>query len=193
MDMSDNSYGTIKPRVSIEKLTWDHRSGVLRLPSFKKYYLAAQMRFVSSFFEGSEAPNWIQIGLHPLKEKTPSDFIYKHNSATINKKTDNPIFRHLIKIWHEVHKSLGLKMELSPKTPLKQNYLIPMTLNNKILDQWHHKGIQHLEDCFDNGLFMTYEHMKKKYDLSKQTFFCYLQLSSFLRSNLGPDDPACYE
>lgn len=62
------------PQVSIEKLTWDHRSGGLRLPSFKTYYLAAQLGFISFFFKGIEAPKWIQIGLHPLKEKSPSDF-----------------------------------------------------------------------------------------------------------------------
>lgn len=61
-----------------------------------------------------------------------------------------------------------------------------MTLNKKILDIWHYKGIQHLEDCFDKGLFMLFEHLKRKYNLSNQTFFCYLQLRSFLRANLGP-------
>ena len=40
----------------MEKLTWDYGSGLLRLPSFKNYYLAAQIRFISSFFEGSDAP-----------------------------------------------------------------------------------------------------------------------------------------
>ncbi len=48
-------------------------------------------------------------------------------------------------------------MGLSPKIPLRQNQLIPMTLNNKILDTWHYKGIQHLEDCFDKGLLMSFQ------------------------------------
>jgi len=173
------------PRISMEKLTWDYGSGGLRLPSFKNYYLASQLRFISSFFEGSDAPSWTQIGLHPLNENVCSDFIYKHNSRTVNNRTDNPILRHLIKMWYEVHKSLGLKVGLSPKTPLKQNELLPMTLDNKILDRWHHKGIQRLEDCFDKRLFMPFEHLKRKYNLSNQTFFCYLQLRSFLRANVG--------
>lgn len=166
----------------MRKLTWDYGSGGLRLPSFKDYYLAA-----SSFFQGSDAPSLIQIGLHPLKENIHRDVIYKHNPGTINKRTDNPILRHLIKIWHEVHKSMALKVGLSPKTPLTQNEHIPMTLDNKILDIWHHKGIQHLEDCFDKGLLMSFEHLKRKYNLSNQTFFCYLQIRSFLRANLGPE------
>lgn len=62
-----------------------------------------------------------------------------------------------------------------------------MTLNNKILDIWHQKGIHCLEDCFDKWLLMSFEHLKRKYDLSNQTFFCYPQLGSFLRANLGPE------
>lgn len=67
-------------RTLIGKLTQDYRSGGLRLPSFKNYYLAAEMRFISSFFERSVTPSWIQISLHPLKEKVHSDFIYKYDS-----------------------------------------------------------------------------------------------------------------
>lgn len=39
---------------------------------------------------------------------------------------------------------------------------MPMALDNNILDQWRHKGVQHLEECFDNGHSMTF-------DLSNQT------------------------
>lgn len=67
--------------------------------------------------------------------------------------------------------SLGLKVGLDPKTPLKQNYLVPMTLNNLILDQWYQQEIQHLMDNFYNGLFMTFDHLKRKEHFSNQTFF----------------------
>ena len=144
------------------------------------------MWFVSAFFEGDGAPSWIQIRLHPLKEKVFSDFIYKWNPRIVSNKTNNPILRHLIQMWCETHRSLGLKVGLSPKSPLRQNELIPRTLNNKILETWHHKGIQHLEDCYKKRLLMSFEILKRKYDLSNKTFFCYLQLRSFLRANLGP-------
>ena len=175
------------PRVSMEKLTWDYSLGGFRLPNFKKYYLAAQMQYISSLFDGDAAPSWIQIGLHPLKEGASSDFIYKWNSKTISNGTDNPILKHFIKIWYEVQKNLGLSLRLSPKTPVRQNGLVPMTLNNKILETWHDRGIQHLEDCFDKGRLMSFEELKRKYDLSNRTFFCYLQLRFFLRTNLGPE------
>lgn len=34
---------------------------------------------------------------------------------------------------------------------------------------------------------MSFEISKRKYDLPIQTFFCYLQLRSFLRTNLGAE------
>ena len=40
------------PRVSMGKLTWDYGSGGLWQPNFKNDYLAAEMRFISSFFWG---------------------------------------------------------------------------------------------------------------------------------------------
>lgn len=50
-------------------------------------------------------------------------------------------------------------MGLSPKTPLRQNDLMHMTLSNKILDMWYHKEI-------DKGLFfMIFEDLKRKYFL----------------------------
>lgn len=48
------------------------------------------------------------MGLHLLTEEIQNDFIYKHNPRTVNKRTDNPILKHLIEIRYEVHESLGL-------------------------------------------------------------------------------------
>lgn len=69
-----------------------------------------------------------------------------------------------------------------------------MSLDNKFVDLWHHGGIERVEDCFDNGLSMTFDHLKQKYNLSNQTLFHYIQLRSFLKANLCPvNDPACHE
>lgn len=128
----------------MEKLTWDNRLGGLTLSSFKKYYLAAQMKIVRSLFELKDIPSWIQIALYPLKEEVYSDLFYKYNPSSTNIKADNPILTHLLKIWYQVQQSWCLKMGLSPRTPLKQNALIPMTLNNKILNIWYSKVVQRL-------------------------------------------------
>lgn len=146
------------------------------------------MRFILSLFEGNDAPSWSQIALQPLKENANGDLMYKYTPGTIKKKTDNPIVKHLVRTWHETHRTLGMKIGLSPKTPLNQNKLIPMTVDNKNLDSWHQKGIQRLEDYYDDGgLFLSYEQLKAKYNLSHHTFYTYLQVRSFLRAQLGPE------
>lgn len=43
-----------------------------------------------------------------------------------------------------------------------------------------------MEDCFDKGLVMPFEHVKRTYVLPNQTFLCFSQLTSFLRATLGP-------
>ncbi|KAL7372002.1 hypothetical protein ABVT39_008308 [Epinephelus coioides] len=125
--------------------------------------------------------------MYALKENVPADFIYKWTPTTIFRRTDNPVLTHIIKMWHEVRKKIGLKNIFSPKTPLKQNELIPMSVDNKILETSHQKGIRHLEDCYKDGCLMSFEDLRRKYDLSSRIFFCYLQLRSFLKSVLGPE------
>lgn len=51
-----------------------------------------------------------------------------------------------------------------------------MSLDNKIVDLWHHGGIERVEHCFDKRLSMTFDHLKQKYNLSNQTLFPYIQL-----------------
>ena len=41
------------PRISMGKLSWDYGSGGLRLPSFKIYYLTAQMRFIRKIMKAA--------------------------------------------------------------------------------------------------------------------------------------------
>lgn len=140
------------------------------------------MRLISFLFEGENVPPWVSIGMYALKENTPADFIYKWTPTIISRRTDNPVLIHIIKTWHEVRKNIGLKNIFSPKTPLKQNELIPMSVDNKILEIWYQKGIRHLEDCYEDGSLMSFKDLRRKYDLSSKNCFCYLQLSSFLKS-----------
>ncbi len=124
------------------------------------------MQLISFLFEKDNFPSWAVIGLYALKGNVPADFIYKLTPGTISTRTDNPVLIH-IKTRHEVRKSLGLKNSLSPKTPLRQNELIPMSLVNKILEVWHQKGVYYLEDCYENGSLMSFENLRRKYDFRK--------------------------
>lgn len=143
------------------------------------------MRFLWSIFEKETSPSWVHVAFHSLKDNSFSKCVYKYNYRTLSRKTDNPILLRLINLWYDVHKTIGKEIRLSPKSPLNQNELIPMTVNNKILETWHYSGIHILEDCFEDGLFMSFEQLRRKYNLPSNTFFCYLQLRSFLRSTLN--------
>lgn len=122
---------------------------------------------------------------HALKVNLPDDFIYKWTPRILITRTDNRVLIHIIKIWYEICKSLRLEASLSPKTPLRQNELIPMTLDYRILKMWHQKRIHYLKDCYDNGFLMSFEQLKGQYDLSSNNFFCYLQLRPFFTTTLG--------
>ena len=159
------------PRVSIEKLSWDYKKGGLRLPNFKFYYWAAQIRFILPLFERDSTPSWTQIEMCDFDEEVKSHLIYKWNPKNIISKAKNPHTIHLIKSWYEVHKIIGMKADLSPKTPLWKNKLIPIFSDNNIFKLWHDKGIIYLEQCYSNGTLMSFEQLKAKYDLSNSTSF----------------------
>ena len=179
--------------MSLDKLSWDYKMGGLRLPNFKFYYWAAQMRFLLPLFEWDSATSWIQIELHDFDDKVRSDFIYKWNPKSIESKTKNPLTIHLVRLWYEIHNIIGVKIDFSPKTPLWKNKLIPMFSDNKIFKLWHDKGIVYFEQCYSNNTLMSFE--KAKYILSNKHFFCYLQLRTFLKKNLGGtnDTPWSYK
>ena len=170
----------------MEKLTWDYCEGGLKLPNFKIYYLSAQMRFISSLFKGNGAPSWVQIEMHALQETMASEFIYKWDPKTLAK-SKNCFSIQSIKTWYEVRKILNCTTVLSPKTPLKKNGLLPMFVGNRIMENWYVKGIKLLEHCYKDGQLMSFEQLKRKYDLSNRDFFCFLQLRDYLRRTLGPE------
>lgn len=95
-------------RRSLEILSWEYKSGGLQLPNFKKYYYAAQMRFILSMFDGESTPSWINIAFHSLRDDTFCDFVYKYNPKMLSKLTDNPILIHLNKLWYDIHKQKRL-------------------------------------------------------------------------------------
>lgn len=159
------------PRMSLEKLSWDYGMGGLRLHNFIFYYWAAQIRSLLHFFEQDSAPSWTKIKLHVFEEDMISDFVYKWNTNNIGTKTKNPLTIHSIRSWFEVHKIIEMKIDLSPKTPLWKNNLIPMFSDNKIFKLWHNKGIVYFEQCYNNKTLLSFEQLKAKYDLSNNTFY----------------------
>ena len=50
--------------------------------------------------------------MYDLDEEIKSDFIYKWNPKSIISKTKNPLTIHLIRLWYEVHKIIGVKVDL---------------------------------------------------------------------------------
>ena len=149
--------------MSIAKLSWDDKMGGLRLPNFKFYYWAAQMRYLLSLFEWDSSPSWTQIEMYDHDEEVKSDLIYKWNPKSIITKTKTPLTIHLMRSWYEVHEIIGVKVDFSPKTPLWKNKLIPIFSDNKIFKLWQDKGIMYFEQCYSNGTPMSFEQLKAKY------------------------------
>ena len=173
------------PRVSMEKLTWKFELGGLQLPNFKNYYLAAQMSFISSFYQEGEKTSWVRIEMDKIKEVCPEEFIYKWEAKLLVKDKESPLLKQLINIWLKTVKVNDKRFFLTAKTPLVKNRLLPFAWNNQILQVWEQKGIKHIGDCYEGNNFLTFSQLRNKYQIPGNSLFFYYQLQSFLREKLG--------
>ena len=109
----------------LNKTIRDYGLGGLRLPNFKMYYWAGQIRFISISIETEPALSWTQMEMFALNEEVGSNSIYKWIPKTISTKMSNPCTINLVRSWYEIRKLFGLKQDVTPKTPLWQNRLLP--------------------------------------------------------------------
>ncbi len=159
------------PMVSLDKLALDYNQGGLRLPNFKMYYWAAQSRYLAQMFTCTPFPSWLNMEKFEMKEECPTNLLYTWDDILIKRKTSNPMIIHSVQTWNKLRSLLGQANFLSPKTPLWGNRMLPMCHQNKNCRIWFEKGITHLEHCFDDGILMSFEQLKKKYNLSNKDFF----------------------
>ncbi len=144
------------------------------------YWWAAHSRYLAQISGSEFIPSWLKIELCELKENDPSDILYKWDEKLI-KKIRNPMITHTVCLWVRLQQTLGQKGTLSPKTPLWNNRLLPKCFQDKHFKKWADKGISRLEQCFEDGILMSFEQLKIKYNLDNKEFFRYLQLWDFLR------------
>lgn len=144
--------------------------------------MAAQSRFLAQLFDGDPTNSWVNTERLEVKESTPSHILYKWDGKSIRSMTNIPFIAHSVQIWSRIHKMMGYIGTLSPETPLWENRLIPILYQNRHFESWPEKGITYLKHVYNkDGIFMSFQQLKQKYNLSDKDFFKYLQLRNFVR------------
>lgn len=172
-----------RPRLRLSLLHLPYERGGLRLPHMKLYYWAAQLHAAMYYFFTTEAPSWIEIENNTL-ELPLHLYLYSAPTKLLIKRAHNPFLKNTISIWHEAHKFLNEAPKLSSFTPIWGNENFKAGRCDMGFKHWTEKGLSKIKDLYNEGTLMSFQQLIDKHDLPRKHFFKYLQIRSFIYSQM---------
>lgn len=176
------------PRIRKSMLQRHREHGGLSLPNFQIYYWAANIKVMLYWKElpsQGNVPKWLQLedlSCDPtslralLCSKLPL-------AEPVSKYTSNPIIKHSVKIWTQFRRSFSLT-NFSISAPIVRNHSFKPSIIDGAFNIWTRKGITSIKDLFSEGVFMSFEQVRLKFDIPHSHFFRFLQLRNFVTSSI---------
>ncbi len=149
----------------------------------KLYYWAAQLRAAMCCFHTTDIPAWMEIENNTL-ELPLHLYIYSSQIKKLIKHTHNPFLKNTISIWHEAHAFLNETVKLSYFAPIWGNDSFKPGRCDAGFKHWMDKGISKIADLYSEGTLMSFQQLIDKYNLPRKHFFKYLQIRSFIYSQI---------
>ena len=147
-------------------------TGGLKLPNLKCYYWACQLWTTSFWFRPSPSLLWVTMERETSVSLPLHLYLYQDKPEKLKKSSGNPFVSNSTRVWHEVHSYLSVSCKLSQFTPIWGNNYFHPGAKDKL---WADKGIGKIAD-----VFMSFEVIRKKFDLPAKHFFKYLQVRDFI-------------
>lgn len=172
-----------RPRLRLSLLYLPYERGGLKLPNIKLYYWAAQLCSAMYYFIETDPPAWIDIEKNEIT--TPLQmYLYSSPVKVLKKYTNNPFLRNSICVWYEAHDFLGETIKLSSLSPIWGNAMFVPGRNDGGFKNWMYKGAKQVKDLYKDGTMMSFQQLMKEYDIPQKHFFKYLQIRSFIHSEI---------
>ena len=169
-----------KARLRLKLLYLPYERGGLQLPNLRWYYMAAQLTSASYYFHTTAPPAWVSIEQNSISDLPLNLYLYSADIKRLKKQTNNPFLRNTISVWHAAHKHIGDMPVLSQFTPIWGNEQFAPGRKDEGFRSWHMKGIQKMMDLYVDGVLLSFEQLCQRYQLSRNHFFKYLQLKSYM-------------
>ena len=119
---------------------------------------------------------WVSIESKMCSPFTPVDRLSQSQHGPMN-----PILSHSKEVWTRIHKMLKIPHLRQPYLSIWHNPTIVIGKTPIYCKKWHLSGICQIDDLYQNGVFMSYTDLTRKYDLTgKGDFWKYLQIRSCL-------------
>ncbi|KAF3834483.1 hypothetical protein F7725_025687, partial [Dissostichus mawsoni] len=98
--------------------------------------------------------------------------------------TNNPVIQGSLKIWTQFRIHFKHKQALIA-SPILANVNFSPSLTDPSFRLWHGRGIRCVKDLFKNGHFISFEQLKKDFNIPQSCFFRYLQIRSYVRTHFS--------
>ena len=127
---------------------------------------------------------WVNIENNLSSPFTPIDRLSQsaHNIL-------NPIISHSKEIWTKIHKMHKLSHYKQIYSSLWHNPMISIGKASVYWKEWHCNGLCNVADLYEEGVFMPFADVKRKYNLEgKEHFWKYLQIRDCVTSRIQYKD-----
>uniref|UniRef100_A0A672H408 Reverse transcriptase domain-containing protein n=1 Tax=Salarias fasciatus TaxID=181472 RepID=A0A672H408_SALFA len=170
------------PRVRYKTLQLPKASGGMGLPNLKDYYLAAQVKPLLLWCNQEYISKWKAMELSLLDR--PLQSLLGLPQTTKLYDIQSQWVRLAIDIWCSIVKQLNIQKEMRILAwPVYDPEFNPAVEGGGFV-QWERQGLTALCLLVEKGELMDFKAMSKRYSLSQQDFYRYLQLRHYFNKNV---------
>jgi len=180
-----------RPRIKMTKLTSPRDKGGLGLPDVRMYNIAFEMaKLAKHWGETDSELDWIKIEQKLASPFHPISILSQCSGA---KWDSNPVTIHSRHVWGKIHKGCRTSHYKQSYASLWNNPEIRIGKVGVFWKQWQLKGVNVIGDLYENGLFMSYSELVKKYNIGGQgNFWKYLQIRHCVKNKFNASNNPVY-
>ena len=155
------------------------------LPNFQYYYWACNVRALSFWnqtLDSNDQPAWVQMEQSSCQPSSAGALLFSPMPIALAYTKKNPVVKHSLRIWTKIRQHFGWQTN-SLLAPLCANHHFQPSLSDDAFQLWNRNGIKRLKNLYIDGMFPSFELLKKKFNLPQTHFFRFLQIRNYIRTN----------
>ncbi len=176
------------PRIRKAFLARPRENGGLALPNLMHYYWAANphaLSYWTSDIPEHEAPVWLLMEQHSSSPNSLAALACALMPICKHYHTNNPVIGGSLRIWSQLRVHFGHK-KLLLSSPILANPFFPPSLIDPAFKLWKSRGLICVRDFFKDGLFISFDYLKVRFDIPNTHFFRYPQIRNYIKTCFSP-------
>ncbi len=158
-----------RPRIKMSKLISPRDKGGLGIPDVRMYNFSFEMAKLAKHWKETDSElDWIKIEQKLSSPFHPISILSQSSGA---KWHSNPVITHSRHVWSKMHKLCKTSHHKESYASLWKNPEICIGKTGVFWKQWQLKGVTVIGDLYEDGIFMSYSELVKKYNIVGQGNF----------------------